>query len=154
MTVVVVGLLSLSRDYRVAKTNWKYDILLLNKQCTRLTCCLEMSFFNLSISLETASLSSFSFSVRSFSSVMRSSLSCKAVLPPWSTYLKKKTKRYFAIPWACIETSRTLRTNVCHKGVWDSASNQRELRLVDGCLGKPLINPNSRGIVKRKLPTS
>ena len=153
MTVVVVGLLLLSWDYRAAKTNWKYDMLLLNKQCTRLTCCLEMSFFNLSISLETASLSSFSLSVRSFSSVKRSSLSCKAVFPPWSTYLKK-TKRYLTIPWAYIETSRRLRTNVCHKGVWDSASNQRELRLVDGCLGKPLINPNSRGIIKRKLPTS
>ena len=49
----------------VGKTTCKYDWLLLSKQCTRLTCCLEMSFYT----------TIFSFSARSFSYLKRDSLS-------------------------------------------------------------------------------
>ena len=104
-----------------------------------------MSFFILSISLETASLFIFSFSARSFSSFKRDSLSCKAVLPPWFTYLKKR-KITLRTLCANIETSGRLRTNFRHKGVYDRVTNKRELwllRLGDSCLGKPLINRSS-----------
>ena len=49
-----------------------------------------MSFFSLSISEDTASFSDFSLSALPSTSRKRASFSCKAVVPPSLTYLKKK----------------------------------------------------------------